>query len=130
MAKPIVDILMEVADGASMDAVSRRIEASGWLRMSETKDRISLNRGYTENGFAEKVYHLHLRRRGDADEIAFRDYMVSHPSAAREYEALKLSLWKTYEHDRDGYTEAKSEFVRRYTNVAKSKGTVWCRAGH
>jgi Uncharacterised protein family (UPF0157). len=42
------------------------------------------------------------------------------PEIVKEYEELKLSLWKTFEHDRDGYTEAKSEFVRKYTLKAKS----------
>ena len=32
---------------------------------------------------------------------------------------LKLSLWKKFEHDRDGYTEAKTDFIRKYTNLAK-----------
>ncbi len=28
-------------------------------------------------------------------------------------------LWKQYEHDRDGYTVAKAEFVKKYTELAK-----------
>ena len=63
--------------------------------------------GYTDNGFAEKVYHLHLRLEGDHDELYFRDYLIEYPQAAKEYEQLKLSLWKQFEHDRDGYTAAK-----------------------
>lgn len=47
--------------------------------------------------------------------------MNTHPDAAREYEKLKLSLWKKYEHDRDGYTGAKTEFVEKYTKIAKMK---------
>lgn len=31
----------------------------------------------------------------------------------------KLKLWKEYEHNRDGYTNAKAEFVKKYTNEAK-----------
>lgn len=27
--------------------------------------------------------------------------------------------WKEYEHNRDGYTNAKAEFVKKYTNEAK-----------
>lgn len=80
---------------------------------------MSFNKGYTENGFAEKVFHLHLRYMDDNDEIYFRDYLIAHPKIAEEYEALKLGLWKRFEHDRDGYTEAKSEFVKKYTALAK-----------
>ena len=59
------------------------------------------------------MFHIHVHPMGDNDEILFRDYLRSHPAAAREYEALKLSLLPKYKHNRDGYTEAKSEFVKR-----------------
>ena len=38
---------------------------------------------------------------------------------AKDYEQLKLRLWKQYEHDRDGYTKAKTEFVQKHTALAK-----------
>lgn len=117
-AKPIVDILVEVSDG--LREVADILQHNGWVMMSESDGRMSFNKGYTENGFAEKVYHLHLRRVGDRDEIYFRDYLNTHPEVAKEYETLKLALWKKFEHDRDGYTEAKSEFVAKYTALAKS----------
>ena len=89
--------------------------------MSQSDARRSYNKGYTENGFAERVFHLHLRMAGDNDELYFRDYLNEHPQAAKEYEQLKLSLWKQYEHDRDGYTAAKAAFVARCTGAAKQR---------
>lgn len=116
-AKPIIDILVEVSDNLS--DVAAILQNNGWIKMSESEKRISFNKGYTGNGFAEKVYHLHLRYTGDNDEIYFKNYLNTHPEIAKEYEALKLSLWKKFKHDRDGYTEAKSEFVAKYTALAK-----------
>ena len=121
-AKPIVDILVEVDGSADLSEVGETLQNSGWIKMSEAARRASFNKGYTENGFAEKVYHLHLRYEGDNDEIYFRDYLISHPEVAREYEALKLELWKKFGHDRDGYTAAKSGFVNKYTALAKREG--------
>jgi GrpB-like predicted nucleotidyltransferase (UPF0157 family) len=72
-------------------------------------------------GFAEKVFHLHLRYYGDNDEVYFRDYLNEHAEIAKLYEEMKLNLWKQYEHDRDGYTEAKREFVKKYTEIAKQQ---------
>ena len=46
------------------------------------------------------------------------DCLNSRPDVARAYEKLKLSLWKTYEHDRDGYTRAKTDFIRAWTPPA------------
>ena len=116
-AKPIVDILVEVSD--KLTDVANILQNNGWTKMSQSEKRISFNKGYTEHGFADKVYHLHLRYVGDNNEIYFRDYLSAHPEIAKEYEILKLKLWKKFEHDRDGYTEAKSEFVAKYTALAK-----------
>ena len=55
------------------------------------------------------------------DELYFRDYLTDHPDVAVQYGNLKLKLWKEYEHNRDGYTEAKTEFIKRYTEKAKSE---------
>lgn len=118
-AKPIIDILVELEPGADMGRVRRILEQNGYICMMEKEDRLSFNKGYTPRGFAEKVYHLHLRTAGDHDELYFRDYLKDHPDVAGEYEALKLKLWKLYEHDRDSYTEHKTEFVRNYTCEAK-----------
>lgn len=118
-AKPIIDILVEVPQACSLWTVKDILENCGYLCMAQSANRISFNKGYTENGFAERVFHLHLRIMGDHDEIYFRDALNEHPDIASQYEALKLSLWKKYEHDRDGYTHAKSEFVKKHTNAAK-----------
>lgn len=49
----------------------------------------------------------------------FRDYLIEHPDVASKYEKMKLKLWKEYEHNRDGYTNAKTEFVQKYTEKAR-----------
>ncbi len=118
-AKPFIDILIEAPDIAALKIIKERLIASGYICMADSENRISLNRGYTEKGFAEKVYHIHLRLMNDNDEIYFRDYLNIHPEIAKEYEKLKISLWKKYEHDRDKYTKEKTEFVAKYTQLAK-----------
>ena len=114
-AKPIIDILVEIPPSLPMDGVKERLTQNGYICMSEQPDRKSLNRGYTSEGFAEKVFHLHLRYAGDHDELYFRDYLNDNPPLAKQYEALKLSLWKRFEHNRDGYTNAKTDFVTEQT---------------
>lgn len=46
-------------------------------------------------------------------------YLNTHPADAKAYETLKLSLWKPYEHNRDGYTDAKTAFVQAILRGAK-----------
>ena len=120
-AKPIIDILVEIPLENDISKVKDLIIQNGYICMAESAQNISFNKGYTENGFAEKVFHLHLRYWGNNDELYFRDYMNDNPMIAKEYEKLKLSLWKSYEHDRDGYTNAKHEFVSEHTKKAKER---------
>ena len=116
---PTVDILVEVRKDSDLEEIAGLLTGCGYTLMSRGETRLSFNMGYTDNGFAEKVYHLHLRLEGDHDELYFRDYLMEHADTAREYEKLKLSLWKQYEHNRDGYTSAKTDFVQMYTEKAK-----------
>lgn len=118
-AKPIIDILVELGKNSTFQKPKEILTGNGYLLMSEEKGRMSFNKGYTEQGFAEKVYHLHLRYVGDNDELYFRDYLMEHPEAAGEYERMKIRLWKKYEHDRDSYTNAKNGFVAQYTKTAR-----------
>lgn len=120
-AKPIVDVLAELDNERDLKTAARLLSQNGFIVMSSSESRISLNLGYTERGFAERVYHIHLRLRGDREEVYFRDYLNAHPDIAKEYETLKLGLWKQYEFDRDGYTRAKTEFVTEHTLRARDE---------
>ena len=119
-AKNIVDVMVEISEKADMEEIANILEQNGFIRMSAGNKRISLNKGYTKEGFADKVYHIHLRYAGDNDELYFHDYLNEHPQIAGEYEALKLELWKKYEHNRDAYTEAKTDFIRKWTTEARA----------
>lgn len=118
-AKPIVDIMLEIPKETDMVVMRDLLLKNGYLLISESQGRMSFNKGYTPSGFAERVFHLHLRYEGDHDELYFRDYLQEHPAVARDYEKLKLSLCKQYEHNRDAYTEAKTNFIKKYTEEAK-----------
>ena len=118
-AKPIIDVLLATADEAALQRVGARLLRHGYLLMSASTRRQSLNKGYTPRGFGARVFHIHLRLPGDNDELYFRDYLRERPAVARAYERLKLELWHRYEHDRDGYTAAKGAFIRYHTARAK-----------
>lgn len=93
-AKDIVDILVEVESDDDLEVAGQTLEHEGFIRMSAEPHRVSLNYGYSPQGFAENVFHLHLRILGDNDELYFRDYLNEHPEVAQEYQSLKLQLWK------------------------------------
>jgi GrpB-like predicted nucleotidyltransferase (UPF0157 family) len=119
VAKPIIDILAETAPGADLAAIVQTLVAHGWLVMNRDGPRVDLNKGYTPDGFAERVFHLHIVPWGCRDEVDFRDWLITHPDTAAEYAALKQSLAEPFRHDRDGYTTAKTNFVRAVTAQAQ-----------
>ena len=123
IAKPIVDILLELPCDYTVDSVTTQLQKAGWMLMDSNDDAktIDLNKGYTSTGFAEKVYHLHIKPSGDWGELYFRDYLRKHSDTAKEYEALKLRLKNQYEHNRDEYTNEKSEFVIKHTQKARKE---------
>lgn len=120
LSKDIVDVLIEVSQNSNIENTAKVIEQNGFIRMSTDKEKISFNRGYTKNGFTDKVFHLHLHYIGDNDELYFRDYLNEHPQIANEYETMKLQLWKQFKNDRDAYTNAKTEFIIKWTSEAKN----------
>ena len=122
IAKPTVDILLEVAEAVPRDEIRRTAVECGYTVMAETsvpEYRLDLCKGYTPQGFAEKVFHLHIRHPGDWDEPVFCEFLKRHPDKAAEYAELKTELQKCFEHDRDGYTAAKGEFIRACVKEAR-----------
>ena len=124
IAKPIVDILVEIPYDTDKDEIRKIMESAGYICMSASGTRMSFNKGYTPEGYAERVFHIHFHHIGDNEEIRFRDYLIAHPEIAKEYERLKLSLLPRFKHNRDAYTEAKTDFVRRISALDLSKNAL------
>jgi GrpB-like predicted nucleotidyltransferase (UPF0157 family) len=119
IAKPTVDILLEINEDTDINRLIAALPQPEYiclkdaaLTMPTPPPYVMFLKGYLPDGFAERVYHIHVRYPGDWDEPYFRDYLIAHPETAAEYAALKTRLHKEYEHDRDEYTRAKSEFIR------------------
>ena len=124
IAKPTVDILLETDPSANPESVRQASERCGYTVMSgknAPEYRLDLCKGYTPQGFAVKVFHLHIRHPGDWDEIVFRDYLRQNPAKADEYAKLKTVLQKRFEHNRDAYTEAKGDFIRACVKEARDR---------
>ena len=124
IAKPTVDILLEIAETTPPDTIRQIALECGYTVMQERLSpdyRLDLCKGYTPQGFAEKVYHLHICRPKDHDETVFRDYLNSHPEKAREYAELKINLQKRFKHNRDAYTDAKGDFIKMCVKEARNQ---------
>lgn len=124
IAKPTIDILLEITETCDTDKLLETLTQYEYLYAQQPDDpspHMMFMKGYSSQGFEGQAFHLHVRYLGDWDELYFRDYLIAHTSVAREYGELKQSLLETYQYDLDGYTNAKSEFIKKYTDKARKE---------
>ena len=121
LSKPTIDILIEVSKNTDIEAITEELINKGYVVNHANDDIITFIKGYTPHGFEGQAVHIHVRYSGDWGELYFRDYLVLHADIAREYERLKKELKEKYLHDRDGYTEAKGQFIKEHTNKARAE---------
>ena len=125
-AKPIVDVLVEVA---SLEETKARIapvlEAQGYdyfWRATHDEDGPPFYAWFIKrNAAGVRTHHIHMVE-SDCEHwhtLLFRDYLIANPETAQEYETLKYALARDYPNDRVAYTNGKTEFAMRVTQVAK-----------
>ena len=115
-AKPIIDILIAVTSLArAKTTMVKPITALGYLYWSENPkpDRMFFVKGMPPYG-KQRTHHVHITEPGGEmwqRRLPFRDYLRANPDEARRYEALKYNLAARFPMDRDGYSDAKTEYV-------------------
>ena len=122
LAKPAIDILLEISGETTLGEFQMSLEEAGYLfaaQPGKPAPGMMFLKGDTPQGFAREVFHVHVRYLGDWDELYFRDYLRQFPRKAAEYEALKRRLQVKYTHDRDAYTQAKGSFIKSTTALAR-----------
>jgi GrpB-like predicted nucleotidyltransferase (UPF0157 family) len=134
IAKPTIDILLEIDGCCNVTKLVDDLKVIGYgdeifLRKDDPM-RLLLGKGYSSDGYAEKVYHLHVRYLGNWDELYFRDFLIANPEIATEYGKLKLNILEDIEKgiiermpngQPNGYSMAKLAFVKKYTEAAKQE---------
>ncbi|MGV9008330.1 GrpB family protein [Brevundimonas sp.] len=115
-AKPVVDLLGEVADLGAVDAVRAGLEGLGWRWRGENgvAGRRYLTRDDPDTG--ERAAHLHIHARGDAMipwHLAFRDRLRAEPATAAAYEAEKSRCAALHSGDSAAYAACKKAWTDR-----------------
>lgn len=124
-AKPIIDIQIAVR---SLDEIKLLavpiLQSMGYQYWAENPDttRMFFVKGMPPFG-EKRTHHVHIFEANSKHwrgRILFRDYLITHPDIAKEYEQLKQELAKQFTHDREQYTDAKSEFVSKVLKLTDS----------
>ena len=115
-AKPIIDLLLEVVAVSDLDRRTSAMEALGYEAMGEFG--IPGRRYFRRNDAAGmRTHQVHAFDATSPElerHLAFRDYMIAHPTIAREYGALKQRLAAAHPDDIIAYSNGKDAFVKEH----------------
>ncbi len=120
-AKPIIDILIEIPSFESaLIHIVPKLQQEGW-EYHWRDDRPPGHMYFVRrNSAGMRTHHVHMLTAGHPgwERVAFRDYLRAVPEEAKRYAQLKRELSAKYPEDREAYTEAKSEYIKRITALA------------
>lgn len=128
-AKPIIDIQISVARLHPIDAYAQRLASVGYVHVPHADDARCpfFHRPHEW----PHTHHIHVVEAGGEEErrtLAFRDYLRTHPAAARDYEALKRRLAAMHggsdAEAREAYADAKGAFVERILTFAPAASSL------
>ncbi len=124
VSKPCIDVLIEIKEKTDIQQMINKLKGLNYHYIPKPENpppHMMFAKGYTKKGFKGQAFHLHIRFPGDRDEIYFRDYLRENPETASEYAILKLKLTEKFRNDREEYTEAKTDFIKRITELARKE---------
>ena len=127
-AKSTIDILVEIPKKEHLsNEITIKMTKAGYeyiLRKDCPPPYMMFVKGYSIDGLAEKSFHLHVAPADHSrlwDRLYFRYNLLKNPKIAQEYLQLKKELAKKEQFNREAYTEGKTEFVKKITDLAKQK---------
>lgn len=112
-AKPIIDVLVDVADIEKIDRLNPEMERLGYVPHGEFG--IPGRRYLTKDCGSTRTHHVHIFQTGDpeiARHLAFRDYLIAQPDEAQAYSRVKEELARQFPNDRDAYQDGKDAFIK------------------
>lgn len=119
-AKPVIDMLA----GRPGNVPGHRYVAAFRQLGYEHKGSYGIpGRNYFRRG-SPRTHHVHLVSWSSEfwhDHLLFRDYLRTHPDAAREYETVKRQLAALYLQDKERYADAKGPFIKSIVRRAKEE---------
>lgn len=121
LAKPTIDILVEVTDIEKVDQFNEQMVLLGYQPKGE--NGIPRRRYFRKVDGERHTHHVHVFGRADPEALRhlnFCAYLIAFPDAAQEYSQLKERLARQYPDDREAYTNGKETFIRNIDRLAKS----------
>ncbi|MCG3218792.1 MAG: GrpB family protein [Candidatus Heimdallarchaeota archaeon] len=121
-AKPIIDILIGVKSLVDADQCVPLLQSVGYEYVPEHEREIP-ERRYFNYGMP-RTQHIHMVELTSSFwevNLLFRDYLRRHLEVAQEYYKLKTKLASQFKFNREGYTNAKAEFIQSVIMKAQAE---------
>ena len=116
LAKPIIDLIPEVASIRQLDAQREVVGARGYEWWGEFGLAGRRYCTLIDATSGKRLVQLHCYETGSLEitrHIAFRDYLRRRPELAAEYEAVKRRCREQHPENSHDYTDCKSDWIRR-----------------
>jgi GrpB-like predicted nucleotidyltransferase (UPF0157 family) len=120
-AKPIIDILIEVAGlRETQKHIVPILTSKGYDYFWRTDIQPPYAWFIKRDSAGRRTHHLHFVEADSKlwDRLLFRDYLRQFPDAAKRYSELKVTLAKKFPNNRVAYTEGKAPFILELTEKA------------
>lgn len=121
LAKPIIDMMLEVKELNQLDAKNTEMENLGYEVMGAYGIP---GRRYFRKGGNHRTHQIHAFASGDPNlkrHMAFRDYLIAHQAIADAYGTLKLEIANRCNNDMEQYCDEKDPFVQLH----EAKALKW-----
>lgn len=114
-AKPCIDVDVVIADYSVFAEVVRRLEAIGYSHEGDLgiRDREAFRYSDKPHLLAHHLYVCPRDSRELHRHITFRDFLRSHPEAAKQYGQVKERAAQLFPEDMDQYIAYKSPCIAR-----------------
>ncbi len=121
-AKPIIDMLVEVADIDDVDFRNPAMKTLGYEAMGEFG--LPGRRYFRKDADSgERTHHVHAFQQGCPEvgrHLLFRDFLTAYPEWAAKYSELKRHLVEAHPQDSEAYKDGKDAFIRDVDRRAKA----------
>ena len=124
-AKPVIDLQVGVQNLQATPQIVAVLVALGYEYVPDFEDVFPRRRYFRKTSSGRRTHQVHLVERSDVGwwdrHVTFRDWLRAHPEDRDAYGALKRELSVKFRDDREGYTNAKSDFVSAVVAKAHQK---------
>jgi len=118
VAKPIIDILIEVKSLNDLELATQNMIALGYIVKGENG---IAGRRYFQKGGNHRSHHIHAFQTGDINLLrhrAFKEYLIAHPKIAIIYGRIKTEAALICGNNSEVYMENKNDFIQKYETLA------------